>query len=283
MVRGAQLLQRQPGTPVTRNTPSPDTATSSRSSKPPSPTTGRRRGWGLTTLHHYILLIMTLEEFRVAFKELRSRGFIPTSRRGPTGIGHTIETALGLEENNLAVPDLGKIELKAHRDESTSMITLFTFNRNAWVMPPLDAVRKYGTHDKNGRLGLYFTMSLKPNSSGLFLRVEDEQIFIQHVSGEIVVRWRSEDLADQFERKLPALILVTAQTEQRVDREYFWFYRARLLSGTSPRLIADQIRVGNILVDLRLHDAGTRARNHGTGFRTYESKLPNLFEQVEEI
>ena len=39
----------------------------------------------------------------------------------------------------------------------------------------------------------------------------------------------------------------------------------------------------NILVDLRLHDKGTMARNHGTGFRTYENKLSLLFNNVKDL
>lgn len=54
------------------------------------------------------------------------------------------------------------------------MITLFTFNRGAWVMDSLAAVRKYGTKDANGRLELYFTMSFIQNNAGLFLYAEDE-------------------------------------------------------------------------------------------------------------
>jgi hypothetical protein len=227
---------------------------------------------------------MTIDEFRKAFDDLRTRGFIPATRRGPTGIGHTLETALDLRENNLALPDLGLVELKAHRENSPSMVTLFTFNRNAWVMNPLAAVRRYGTLDKvNDRLGLYFTMSLTPNSSGLFLRVEDDFVYIQHTDGTIVVKWDTGKLASQFIRKIPSLVLVSAQTELRGDDEYFWFYRARLLSGTSGRLMADQIRAGNIRVDLRLHDKGTMARNHGTGFRCFEGKLDQLFTRVEEL
>ena len=55
------------------------------------------------------------------------------------------------------------------------------------------------------------------------------------------------------------------------------------MKDTSPELLSDQFKAENILVDLRLHDKGTRARNHGTGFRTYENKLPFLFKQIEEI
>ena len=55
------------------------------------------------------------------------------------------------------------------------------------------------------------------------------------------------------------------------------------MKGTSPELLADQFRAENLVVDLRLHDKGTRARNHGTGFRVYEEKLPLLFREINDI
>jgi hypothetical protein len=126
-------------------------------------------------------------------------------------------------------------------------------------------------------------MSLSPNSSGLFLSVTDEVVSVQHISGTIVARWLTKDLSEQFQAKVPALVLVTARTEMRGDVEYFHYYRARLLSGASATLVADQIRRGNILVDLRLHDAGTHVRNHGTGFRARESALDQLFTRIETL
>jgi len=226
---------------------------------------------------------LNFDEFKNKFKDIREHGFYKSMRRGPTGVGHTLEQCLGLTENNVCVPDLGDVELKSHRDNVTSLITLFTFNRKAWVMEPLLAIRTYGTLDQNGRLGLYFTMSQQPNSSGLFLTVTDEVVSVQHISGKTIVRWFNEDLSKQFQAKMPALLLVTARTELRGDTEYFHYYRARLLTGTSPTLIADQIRRGNILIDLRLHDAITYARNHGTGFRAKEGSLDQLFAKVETL
>lgn len=74
---------------------------------------------------------------------------------------------------------------------------------------------------------------------------------------------------------MPALLFVSAFTEERDDIEYFHYRRAQLMVGTSPELVAEQIRSENILIDLRLHDKGTEgARNHGTGFRVKEDKLP---------
>ena len=182
-----------------------------------------------------------------------------------------------------AHPDIEGAELKAHRTKGNSLITLFTFNNKVWKMPPLDAVKKYGSLDKDGRQGLYYTMSLKPNSAGLFLNVQKKDISVMHISGEIVATWQLETLAERFMQKMPALLFVSAFTEERDGLEYFHFYRAQLMKGTSPELLADQFKSENILVDLRLHDKGTMARNHGTGFRTYEDKLPFLFKSITDL
>jgi hypothetical protein len=226
---------------------------------------------------------MTLEEFKRKFQELKKQGFVKTLRNGPTGIGFTFETLMGLKEDNLAEPDIDDIEVKAHRENSSSMITLFTFNRKVWQINPLEAIKRYGSYDNNGRLGMYYTMALTPNSAGLFLSVNEREISIQHTSGEVIAIWQLSALAERFSQKLPALLFITARTEERAGREYFHFYRGQLMRETSQELLADLFRGGYLLLDLRLHDRGTRARNHGTGFRTFEDKLPLLFKKIEDI
>ena len=226
---------------------------------------------------------MNLEEFKKRFQELKNEGYVRSLRRGSTGIGYTFETLLGVDENNLALPDIDGVEIKTHRDNTNSMITLFTFNRKVWKLNPLDAIRKYGSRDKNGRLGLYYTMSLTPNSAGLFLHISEKEMSVQHISGEVIAVWQLESLAERFTQKIPALLFVSAHVEERGEIEYFHFYRAQLMRGTSPSLLAELFKTGNLFVDLRLHDKGTRARNHGTGFRTYEDKLPSLFQEIRDI
>ncbi|MCA6073139.1 MAG: MvaI/BcnI family restriction endonuclease [Endomicrobium sp.] len=226
---------------------------------------------------------MTIKEFVVKFKQIKKMGFIPTKRNGATGIEYTLETLLGITENNIANPDIEGTELKAHRSKVNSLITLFTFNNKAWKMPPLEAVKKYGSLDKDGRQDLYYTMSLKPNSAGLFLDIHTAEIFVRHISGEVIASWKLQTLAERFMQKLPTLLFVSTFTEERDGVEYFHYYRAQLMKGTSSELLADQFRAENILVDLRLHDKSTMARNHGTGFRTYENKLSLLFNNVKDL
>ena len=217
---------------------------------------------------------MTLEEFKKQFRIVKEKGFIKSIRKGPTGVGHTFERVMGLTENNLSVPDIDGIELKTHRDSSNSMITLLTFNNKAWLMNPLEAIKKYGSLDSKGRLGLYYTLSLTPNSAGLFLLVQKESISVQHTSGETIAEWNLDALQKRFKEKLPALMFVSAFIEERDGIEYFQYYRAQLMQNTNKELLADLFRTGDLLLDLRLHDKGTSARNHGTGFRTFEKKLP---------
>lgn len=227
---------------------------------------------------------MTLKEVREKLSKIKKMGYVRTLRRGPTGIGYTLETLLKIKENNISAPDLGEIELKAQRESHTGLTTLFTFNRKAWKMKPLDAIRKYGSKDKNGRLGLYYTMGLKPNSAGLFLLVEDDSVSVRSIDGNIIAKWELKEIEGRFQSKVKSVLLVKASVEKRDGVDYFFFNRARLLSeGVTQSILANQFKSEQLLLDLRLHDKGTRARNHGTGFRVNIKNLENFYQKVEEV
>ena len=201
---------------------------------------------------------LTINKFKAKFKQVKAKGWVASKRKGPTGVGQTLEQLLGIKENNIALPDLGKVELKAHRIGSSSMITLFTFNRKAWKMNPLAAIKKYGTRDENGRLGMYFTMSRTPNSMGLLLYVDEKTISVRHVSGEIVAEWQLEALAKRFMQKTPGLVLVSAFSEMRGDTEWFKYDRAQLLTGTSSGIIRNQFLSDNVQFDIRMDRKATK-------------------------
>lgn len=91
---------------------------------------------------------MTLKEIQKKLETLKAKGYVSSKRRGPTGIGHTLEQELNLNETNIAIPDIGgRVELKATRKNSSSLITLFTFNRGVWQIPQIDVIEKYGYVD----------------------------------------------------------------------------------------------------------------------------------------
>ena len=228
---------------------------------------------------------ITVGEFQAAFTRIKQSGFVPTMRRGPTGVGHTFEQLLGLRENSVVLPDLGFAELKAHRLGSINRITLFTYDRGVWLVNPLDAVKRYCAPDARGRLALNCTVAARePNSAGLLLLIDAVTVQLRHASGVVLAAWRLDDLSKQFAKKFPALVLVSALAEKREGVEHFHYTRARLLAGTSAELFREQLLAGNIIVDLRLTDQGAGgARNHGTAFRVLEEKLPLLFKSVREL
>ena len=70
--------------------------------------------------------IYTKESLINDLLEIKSRGWIPSIRPDNSGgIGNTIESLLGIEENNLPLPNASEWELNTQRKRTTSLITLF--------------------------------------------------------------------------------------------------------------------------------------------------------------
>ncbi|NJL96930.1 hypothetical protein HC766_00015 [Candidatus Gracilibacteria bacterium] len=233
--------------------------------------------------------MLEINEIINRLKEIKKQGYIKSNRKGSTGVGKTLEDLLGITENNLSLPDFGEVELKSMRSGDNSMLTLFTFNKKAWKMDQLEAIEKFGSFDSNGRKGLYYTLSTVPNSHGLFTYVDKDSVQVRSIDGEVIVKWLLDDLVEQFENKVKNILLVNAQVEERDEIEYFYYDRARLLSGgTENSILSNQFKEGQIVIDLRLHkkvnsNSKPVSRNHGTGFRVRQSNLVNMYENISEI
>ena len=100
---------------------------------------------------------MRLNELIRQLQALKTKEFVETSRKGPTGIGHLLEKELGLNETNIAIPDIGgRVEMKGTRRNVNSLITLFTFNKAVWKVS-LHFPRNSGHTERLG-----YNRTLKP-------------------------------------------------------------------------------------------------------------------------
>ena len=233
---------------------------------------------------------MRLSEVRVRLQELKTAGFVPSERWGPTGIGHTLETQLGLAENNLPIPDIGgRVEVKATRSSTNNLITLFTFNRAVWKFKNKELVEKWGYTDaKRGRLAFYTTVSAKEmNTFGMQLSVSDNanHLFMTHAPSDTVVAvWDMYYIVGKFVTKFERMLFVHADSKKIDGREVFHYNKAELLSEPSALTFKDGFANGIVTIDIRMHlkPNGT-ARNHGTGFRIREQNLPILFGKVDRL
>jgi hypothetical protein len=127
-------------------------------------------------------------------------------------------------------------------------------------------------------------MGLRPNSAGLFLLVEDDSVSVRSIDGNTIAKWELKEIEKRFTNKVKSVLLVKAKVEERDGVEHFFFNRARLLfGGITKSILKNQFENEQLLLDLRLHDKGTMARNHGTGFRVNIRNLENFYQKVEEV
>lgn len=233
---------------------------------------------------------MRLPELRQLLQELDELEFVESERRGPTGIGHTLEKWLGVSENNLPIPDIGgRVEIKATRSTANNLITLFTFNRGVWKHSQAEIIRRWGYFDESrNRPALYSTVSAAaPNPQGLqiTLPAEADSVSVIHAeSGEVLASWDLFHIVGKFMTKFERLLLVRAESRRTARAEEFHFNEAHLLAEPSAQTFRNCFLSGKALIDIRMHHPPKRSvRNHGTGFRVREHDLPSLFGRIENL
>ncbi|HON19005.1 MAG TPA: MvaI/BcnI family restriction endonuclease [Salinivirgaceae bacterium] len=232
---------------------------------------------------------MQLKDLIKRLENLKNKGFIQTLRKGPTGIGHLLESELGLDETNIAIPDIGgRIELKATRKNVNSLITLFTFNRGVWKVKQKDLIIKYGYQDEQGRQALYNIVKVRtPNAQGFYLISDSAKHLIilrNNNEKENIAEWSTYVIAGKFMTKLDRLLLILAENKVENGIEYFHFNEAYILENPTPEKFLEAFEKSELMIDLRMHLKETGGvRNHGTGFRISEKNLMELYAKKKQL
>lgn len=232
---------------------------------------------------------MRLKDLIKKLEDIKNKEFIQTKRKGPTGIGHLIENELGLDETNIAIPDIGgRVEVKATRRNVNSLITLFTFNRGVWRIKQKELILKYGYVDEKGRQALYNIVNKQtPNTQGFYLLTDPQKhlIILKNINNELnIAEWSSYVIAGKFMTKLDRLLLIIADNKIENNIEYFHFNEAYLLENPTPEKFIESFDRNELMIDLRMHikESGG-VRNHGTGFRISEKNLINLYSSKRRL
>ncbi|MEM0134691.1 MAG: MvaI/BcnI family restriction endonuclease [Thermoplasmatales archaeon] len=193
------------------------------------------------------------------------------SKKSDNGIGKTLETLLGIRENNQKLADCVyncmEVEIKAHRSNSGSMITLFTLEPRERYLNDIELMRKYGYIDEKGRQTLKITLTATSyTEQGLKLVTDpnEETISIIDTEENRLWMWYRSDI----HIKLGNLCLVSAYSRSGDEIEKFKIESGELLSGLNFNCIFRLIDEGIVKIDLRMHiKSNGTSRNHGTGFR----------------
>jgi len=232
---------------------------------------------------------MTLAQLIDRLKKIKKMGFIKTHRANDTGIGKTLEDLLDITENNLRLPDVGEIELKAKRIESQSMLTLATKSPEPKGINRI-LFEKYKYKDKEGCYNLHSTVyGSRYNPQGFKINLRDGKLILENKQ-KIECFYPISIFQDVLVSKSNKILLVFAKTkgERKTINEQFHFAEAYLLSDLNIGKFKKAIQQDKLKVDIRI-GAYRSGRNkgkyhdHGTGFRINKRDFLLLFDKYKQL
>lgn len=238
------------------------------------------------------------------FKRIKKLGFVKSKRKNNTGIGKTFEDYMGVEENNIDKPDFAGYEIKAHREISSSYVTLFTKapsfpkGANAYIRD------EFGTpYEDNKKLKRIHTSMLATQANSYenkyaFKLINDrkeEKLYIGVYSLktkkliDCSCGYTYDKLKDVLNRKLKNLFYVVAETKtDKKGNEFFSYKKAHIYEKPSFTKFLNLIDKGLIMYDIRIgsNKSGKnigKTHDHGSGFRILEKNLTKLYSTCETV
>ncbi len=256
--------------------------------------------------------IFTKEQIIESLRDIRELGFVKSCRpqeKNDGAVGNTLETLLGIEENNLAIFNAGEWEIKAKRKHSNSLTTLVHKEpspRNYKFVPDIllpqfgwrhdNAGLKYPDDEKSFRQTIN---AQKPTDRGFRILVNRDErkieiafdsklVSARHnawlsqvdtIRGlqelEIKPYWGFDDIVHMIASKLHNMFFIEADVKKIENVEYFSYSSILMLSSITVEAFVDAVEAGKIYIDF---DARTR-HNHGTKFRIKKKDIINLYSQ----
>lgn len=258
--------------------------------------------------------IYTKDTLKAALREICSKGWLPSKRQGNAGgVGNTLEDLLGIEENNLPIPNAAEWELKCQRSNTSSLTTLFHTEPSPQALklvpkmllplygwPHELAGIEYPPTEKSFRQTIHglsrsdrgFIVKIDRNNKKVVISFDSKKVDSRHNEwlksvasrvglGELNPQpyWGFDDLFHKAGTKLLNCFYVTADSKKVGGIEYFNYSTILQLQKFSLDKFLTALERGDLLVDF---DART-GHNHGTKFRLKQEKLPTLYDYVEYI
>lgn len=260
------------------------------------------------------MVIYSKETLITALQKIRDRGWIPNARPGNVGgVGNTLEDLLGIEENNLPIPNATEWELKSQRAQTGALNTLFHMEpspRGVKFVPRI-LIQKYGwRHQLAGiqypesemsfrqtincldRSDRGFKVDVDKINSKILVTFDSKKVDPRHSAwlknveeraglGELDPQpyWGFNDLFHKAGTKLLNCFYVQADVMKQNGKEFFYYKRILILQDFNLGDFIRAIETGDVLVDF---DARS-GHNHGTKFRLRQEARPRLYHHILEI
>ena len=252
--------------------------------------------------------IYTKDSLIEALRKIAEQGWIKSARSGNHGsIGNTLEDLLGIEENNLPIPNAAEWELKCQKINTSSLTTLFHTEPSprAVKFVPQILLPQYGwPHREAGKKYPEAEMSFRQTIHGLSSSDRGFRVVIDKTNRKLLISfnpldvsqkhskwlklieqktnlgqlepqpyWGFDDLSNKAGTKLLNCFYVQAEVKRENGSEMYKYSKITMLQKFSFDHFLEQIKLGNILVDF---DART-GHNHGTKFRMRQNCFSSLY------
>ena len=232
------------------------------------------------------------QELLEKLTDISTMGFIESMRHGPTGVGFTLETLLGIPANSSRRPDYKGIELKSGRvatnGRSRNRSDLFSKVPN-WKLSTLKSGREildtYGYFSEaEQRMQLYCTVKNIPNPQGLFLQVNSSGDRVENLAVgangaiEPVVVWVLSELEDDLAAKHQETFWIKAQRRETRGVEAFHYTAVTHTRSPLVNNFGLLVDIGKIELDytMNIQPNGVE-RNHGYKFKIWQRDFDLLF------
>ena len=229
-------------------------------------------------------------------KEVASKGYIKSVSTGPTSVGATLETHLGIPINSSKAPDFHGIEIKSKRTQKSKkpsgLQTLFSKTPD-WKNSPYsakDLLDEFG-YMKSDVHQLYLTISAAKatNHHGFFLKVDEasDRLFCVHRKEnkeKSLLEWSISSLITALEKKHKKTLWVSADSNVIDGIEHFHYYKATITEMGSFDHLPELLKTGVITLDFTLKRKPSGAtRDHGYLFRVKSENLYSAIPKPREI
>lgn len=227
-----------------------------------------------------------LSELLGEFDRVCAEGWIESLRKGPTGIGYTFESLLGIKENNEQIADFKGIEIKCKgikedAADSTGKLNLFQ-RAPVWAqkMSTKERIRQVGKASANGLFRCHSQVTTTANNVGLSLRVLDveRKIDLQKLA-EPLGHWTFEALQKRLEEKHSRAVFVKAKIQEKESKRFFKYEELVYCERPSMDRFVDLVGHRNLVFEFMMSERpGGEIKNHGYPWRLIrEEFLESLF------
>jgi len=255
--------------------------------------------------------ILTKDQLIAALRAIRDRGWIRCTSKRKTNdgrIGNTLEDILGIEENNLPLPNAAEWELKTHRLGSSSLLTILHLEPSPRTLglvadlllpkygwPHREAGEKYEAGELSFRQTIHaaarsdrgFKVVVDREKSKVLVSFDPSSVSSSHAGwlksvesrvglGELDPQpfWGFADLHYALGTKVHNCFYIEVEVRRERRAEYFLYRDMKILEKFDFDKFLVGMERGQALIDF---DART-GHNHGTKFRIRSNYFPSLFQ-----